>query len=128
MGQGEGADNVVFWRFVLLHVELGAGSPGTRGLQSLTPDGTVLSPPHSRGNRAAKTFSSITPTSILAMTQEKLMCCPGWVPRCWGQRARGWGAPLPSSSILPSPAAQQEETFLGGDAAPCEVDMVWVQV
>lgn len=80
------------------------------------------------GDWAAKTLSSITPTSTLAMTWEKLLCCPGWVPWCGGQRARGWGAPLPSSSIPPSPAAQRKETFFGGDAAPCEVGMVWVQV
>lgn len=76
----------------------------------------------------AETFSSITLTSILAMTQEKLMCCPGWAPRCGGQRVRGWGAPVPLPNTTPSPAAQQEETFLGGNAASCEVGMVWVQV
>lgn len=127
MGRGEGADNVAFWGFVLFHVELGARSPGTRGLPSHSPIGTVFSPPRSRGDQAAKTFSSITPTSILAVTQAKLMCCPGWVPRCGGQKERGWGAPLSPSSIPPSLAAQQEETFLGGDAAPREAGTVWVQ-
>ena len=49
------------------------------------------------GDRAAKTFSSITSTSMLAVTREKLTCCPGWVPGCGEQRARGWAAPLPPS-------------------------------
>lgn len=45
------------------------------------------SSPLSQG--AARIFSSITSTSVLCVTQERLMCSPEWVPGCGGEREFG---------------------------------------
>lgn len=95
--------------------------PGTLGCSGcrVTPVSTVLSPPLSQGDQAAEIFPSTSPTSVLSVTQERLMCCPEQYPGVGGREREVWGAPLaPPASPLPDSPGR------GGDAAPCEVGMV----
>lgn len=60
------------------------------------------------GRPDSQDFPLIAPTSVLSVTQERLMCCPEWVPGYWGEQEFG----VPHCLLQhPTLTAQQEETF-----------------